>query len=270
MTSKKTRWQSEPDLTLQEAADLLGVHYMTAYRYVRTGRLQPRRRALARATRRPRQDRGRGAGRDNDRAGAEGTMRRLTSLLVRVTRPKRGDSSRPHWVPLTAPRTSTSTCSVPRCGVGDDWAAGRLDVADEHRAVVMYRLIGRLGPLFARRGTAAPSCSAHPWATPMGSLPRSSRIHCGRGFSITDLGANTPAASWANSIAGTQRIVRVGVVVSTPIDDALVAETSHIKTHHHGPVVLGVAIRDQDHAIALGGDIWTTSREAVDHFDATT
>ena len=29
----------EPDLTLQEAADLLGVHYMTAYRYVRTGRL---------------------------------------------------------------------------------------------------------------------------------------------------------------------------------------------------------------------------------------
>ena len=32
----------EPDLTLQEAADLLGVHYMTAYRYVRTGRLPAR------------------------------------------------------------------------------------------------------------------------------------------------------------------------------------------------------------------------------------
>ena len=29
----------ERELTLQEAADLLGVHYMTAYRYVRTGRL---------------------------------------------------------------------------------------------------------------------------------------------------------------------------------------------------------------------------------------
>ena len=27
------------DVSLQEAADILGVHYMTAYRYVRTGRL---------------------------------------------------------------------------------------------------------------------------------------------------------------------------------------------------------------------------------------
>jgi len=37
------------------------------------------------------------------------------------------------------------------------------------------------------------------------------------------------------------------------------------------PVVLGgAAIRDHDHVVSLGGDIWTTSaREAVDHFDAT-
>src|SRR4051794_39840097 len=32
-----------PPITLQEAADRLGVHYMTAYRYVRTGRLPARR-----------------------------------------------------------------------------------------------------------------------------------------------------------------------------------------------------------------------------------
>ena len=31
---------TESRLTLQEAADRLGVHYMTAYRYVRTGRLE--------------------------------------------------------------------------------------------------------------------------------------------------------------------------------------------------------------------------------------
>jgi methanogenic corrinoid protein MtbC1 len=37
--------------------------------------------------------------------------------------------------------------------VGDGWAAGRISVADEHRAtVVAQRLIGRLGPRFARRG----------------------------------------------------------------------------------------------------------------------
>ena len=39
MTAEKGGGSREPDLTLQEAADLLGVHYMTAYRYVRTGRL---------------------------------------------------------------------------------------------------------------------------------------------------------------------------------------------------------------------------------------
>jgi len=74
----------------------------------------------------------------------------------------------------------------------------------------------------------------------------------GRGFSITDLGANTPAASWANTIAGTQRIVGVGVVVSTHVDDALIAATiATIKANHDRPVVLGgVAIRDQAHALA--------------------
>ena len=35
-------------ITLQEAADRLGVHYMTAYRYVRTGRM-PATRARARS-----------------------------------------------------------------------------------------------------------------------------------------------------------------------------------------------------------------------------
>ena len=153
--------------------------------------------------------------------------------------------------------------------------SARLDVADEHRAtVVMYRLVGRLGPLFARRGTTrgaivlgAPTGDPHGLATALVADPLR-----GRGFSITDLGANTPAASWANTIAGTQRVVGVGVVVSTPVDDALIAATiATIKAHHDGPVVLGgVAIRDQAHAVALGGDIWTTSaREAVDHFDAT-
>ena len=45
MTSRTTRTAAplaEP-ISLQEAASRLGVHYMTAYRYVRTGRLPARR-----------------------------------------------------------------------------------------------------------------------------------------------------------------------------------------------------------------------------------
>ena len=163
-------------------------------------------------------------------------VRRLTSLLVQ------GDEAEA-WRLLQAALGSAyspedlylDVLGPAMRRVGDDWATGRLDVADEHRAtVVMYRLVGRLGPLFARRGTTrgaivlgAPVGDPHGLATALVADPLR-----GRGFSITDLGANTPAASWANTIAGMQRIVGVGVVVSTPVDDAL---DRHNHRHNQDP-----------------------------------
>ena len=121
VTPKKDGGSREPDLTLQEAADLLGVHYMTAYRYVRTGRLPGTRVGAHWHVRHADLDKiaaaappGRKAA--TRRAPKKDYVRQLSRCWYGVTRPKRGDSSRPHWVPLTAPRTSTSTCSVPRCG----------------------------------------------------------------------------------------------------------------------------------------------------------
>ena len=233
MTPKKGGGSREPDLTLQEAADLLGVHYMTAYRYVRTGRLPGTRVGAHWHVRHADLDKiaaaapaGRNAA--TRRAPKKDYVRRLTSLLVQ------GDEAEA-WRLLQAALGSAyspedlyfDVLGPAMRRVGDDWATGRLDVADEHRAtVVMYRLVGRLGPLFARRGTTrgaivlgAPVGDPHGLATALVADPLR-----GRGFSITDLGANTPAASWANTIAGTQRIVGVGVVVSTPVDDALIAD----------------------------------------------
>lgn len=270
----------EPDLTLQEAADLLGVHYMTAYRYVRTGRLPAHRVGAHWYVRHADLERIAAAAPAGRNAATRRTpkkhyVHRLAALLVQ------GDEAEA-WRLVQAALGSAYTpeslyfdvLGPAMRRVGDDWAAGRLAVAGEHRAtVVMYRLVGRLGPLFARRGTTrgaivlgAPMGDPHGLATALVADPLR-----GRGFSISDLGANTPAASWADTLAGTPRVVGVGVVVSTPVDDALVAATiATIKAHHEGPVVVGgVAIRDQTHATALGGDIWTTSaREAVDHFDA--
>jgi len=271
--------REEPDLTLQEAADLLGVHYMTAYRYVRTGRLPGTRVGAHWHVRRADLDKiaaAAPAGRSAAKRGVpkKDYVRRLTSLLVQ------GDESEA-WRLLQAALGSAyspedlyfDVLGPAMRRVGDDWEAGRIDVGDEHRAtVVMYRLVGRLGPLFARRGTSrgtvvlgAPIGDPHGLATARVADPLR-----GRGFSITDLGANTPADSWASTVAGTQRLAGVGVVVSTPVEDALVASTiATIKSYHHGPVVLGgVAIRDHAHATALGGDIWTTSaRQAVDELD---
>jgi methanogenic corrinoid protein MtbC1 len=210
------------------------------------------------------------------RAPKKDYVSRLTSLLVQ------GDEAEA-WRLLQAALSSAyspedlyfDVLGPAMRRIGDDWASGRLDAGDEHRAtVVMYRLVGRLGPLFARRGTprgaivlGAPAGDPHGLASALVADPLR-----GRGFSITDLGANTPAASWANTIAATQRVSAVGVVVSTPVDDAVIAATiAAIRAHHDGPVVLGgVAVRDQAHAVALGGDVWTTSaREAVNHFDVT-
>jgi excisionase family DNA binding protein len=271
----------EPDLTLQEAADLLGVHYMTAYRYVRTGRLPGTRVGAHWRVRRADLDHiaaAAPAGRNpaNRRAPKRNYVTRLASLLVQGDEPEAWRLLQAALGSAFSPEDLYFDVLAPAMRrVGDDWAANRLDVADEHRAtVVMYRLIGRLGPLFARRGTTrgvivlgVPAGDLHGLATALVA-----DVLRGRGFSVADLGANTPATSWANTIAGTQRVVGVGVVVSTPVDDALIATTiATIKANHDGPVVVGgIAIRDQAHAVALGGDTWTTSaRGVVDHFDAT-
>jgi excisionase family DNA binding protein len=282
MTGKDTIDRAT-QLTVQQAADMLGVHYMTAYRYIRTGRLPATRVGnhwhvrpadLARIA--PKAAPGRNTATRTTRApGKKNYVRQLVPLLVQ------GDESEA-WRLVQAALVSAYTpenlyldvLGPAMHRIGTEWAAGRLDVAAEHRAtVVMYRLVGRLGPLFARPGTTrgrvvlgAPAGDPHGLATALVADPLR-----GRGFSITDLGANTPPASWANALAGTtQRIVGVGVVVSTSVDDTLAAATiATIKTQHEVPVVLGgVAIADQAHAERLGADIWTTSaRQAVDRFD---
>jgi len=279
VTPTKGGRSREPDLTLQEAADLLGVHYMTAYRYVRTGRLPGKLVGTQWHVRPADLDRIASAASPGRKAATRRTpkkdyVRRLAALLAkgdeaeawRLVQAALGSAYNPEdlYFDVLGPAMQR---------VGTDWAAGRLDVADEHRAtVVMYRIVGRLGPLFVRRGTprgavviGAPAGDPHGLATALVADPLR-----GRGFSVTDLGANTPAASWSRTVARTPRLAGVGVVVSATVDDAVVTATiTTIKAHYDGPVVLGgVAIRDEAHALALGGDVWTNfAREAVDHFD---
>ena len=148
--------------------------------------------------------------------------------------------------------------------VGDEWEAGRISVAEEHRASTLaYRLVGRLGPSFTRRGPArGSSCSARPPAT--GTASRSALLADplrGRGFTVADLGADTPAASFAEIVANEER--------------------DHCRRHrrlrrrgrsrrvgdHRGdpfgadvPVLLGGrTITDAAHATCLGADAYSDS-----------
>ena len=147
-------------INLREAADRLGVHYMTAYRYVRTGRLPARRqgsqwrvapgdlgavtRSTAKAGRHP------GSGTPS----RDVARRRLERRLVAGDEPGA-------WVVVEASLGAgahpddvlVDAVGAAMRAVGEGWAAGDYTVDDEHRAtVVALRLVARLGPRFARRG----------------------------------------------------------------------------------------------------------------------
>ena len=94
----------------------------------------------------------------------------------------------------------------------------------------------------------------------------------GRGLAVVDLGANTPDESFVETVASVSRLVATGIVMSTKLDNALVAATiAAIKTATDAPIVLGgVAVRNASHARRLGADASTSSaRAAVEWFDAT-
>ena len=98
--------------------------------------------------------------------------------------------------------------------IGDRWESGELTVADEHRSVgVATRIVGRLGPSFARPGRrrgsvviGAPSGDAH--ALPVAFV---SDLLRAAGFGVVDLGANTPASAFVDAARGADRLCSVAI-----------------------------------------------------------
>ena len=270
----------KPDeLSLQEAADLLGVHYMTAYRYVRTGRLVAERRdnhwhvprssiASMRAASPP------GRHRHDNHSGRD-YPGELATLLTegdeaeawRLVQNALASAFTPEqlYLDVLAPAMRT---------VGDNWEAGRTSIAEEHRASALaFRLVGRLGPSFTRRGPkrglvvlGTPTGDRHGFATALLADPLR-----GRGFAVADLGTDTPAASFAEIVTNEDRACAAGIAVSVDVGDEVVSGTiDAIRTARAVPVLLGGrAITDAVHARRLGADAYSaTATDALAWFDA--
>src|SRR5690606_4475259 len=84
---------------------------------------------------------------------------------------------------------------------------------------------------------------------------------------VVDLGADTPAASFAAAVARTTRLVAVGVCVTTGGRDDAAAEAVaalHATSRPEGGpvhVILGGrAIGSEHHARSLGADAWSDAR----------
>jgi excisionase family DNA binding protein len=260
---------AEP-ISLQEAARRLDVHYMTAYRYVRTGKL-PARREGTQWLVDPR-DLGLLAGQDRgDPASTPGSHRARPNRPAALgSRMAAGDEAGAWRIVDDALASGMEPSGVyldllaPALrSLGDGWAAGTVTVAEEHRAsAVALRIIGRLGPMFARRGRkrglvviGAPAADQH-------SLPSAlvADLLRGQGFEVIDLGANTPAASFAETAQHAPRLVAVVIGVTTPASDRTVQATVRElrRSGIAAPVLVGgAAVSDAEHALRLGADAWT-------------
>lgn len=240
------------EVGLREASEGLGLHYMTVYRYVRSGKLPARReggkwlvrrsdlRALAGEPQAPVERGRRGHPRHEARVG-----RLVTRLLA-------GDEAGA-WTVISealASGATASAVSIELIGaamreVGERWARGAASVADEHRAsIIAHRLVGRGGAHVARRGRHRGIIVLGAPVGEMHSLPSAllTNVLRAEGFEVHDLGANVPTEDFVACVAGLQPVWAVGIVVTTnPPSRALVPLVRELRRRVKVPVVVGGA-----------------------------
>ncbi|MCJ7437864.1 MAG: helix-turn-helix domain-containing protein [Acidimicrobiia bacterium] len=266
-------------ISLTVAAERLGVHYMTAYRYVRTGRLPATRdgvqwrvdpvdidRWLSETP--PPASRGSRAGARHrlEHRMVAGDVVGAWSIIERTL--ASGATPAEIYLELLIPSLRS---------IGGRWATGALSIVDEHRAsVTAQRLIGRLGPRFLHhgrtRGTVvigAPSGDLHALPSAiMSDLLRDLR------FTVVDLGAGAPPGTFVDATRDVSRLLAVCVGVSGGgCDDAIAATVAAVKEAGVAAPVLvgGGGVADADHARRLGADGWTgaDARTALAAIEAT-
>ncbi len=261
------------EVELTEAARRLRVHYMTAYRYVRTGQLPAARRGgrwwvTARAISDFRSERGRPRVASDGVSGA-GSPAALVRRLVQ------GDEGG-CWQLLQAQlengrepqRLLTEGLAVAMRRIGDAWAAGVLTVADEHRATaVALRLLARLGPMCVRPGRPRGAVLLACVPGEQHSLPSAivAAVVRGAGYTVVELGADTPLAALEETLTA-QHLVAAGLSVGS--DDRLEACREAVRTVRGvAPTVPllvgGPAVTSEQQARDLGADRW-----AADAHDA--
>ncbi len=252
------------DVTLQEAAEFLGVHYMTAYRYVRLGTLQAHKSGNVWRVRREDLDTFRAA------VPAVGVARPPAPWAERLeSRLLAGDGGGAWGVVEAAlasggdPRSIYLDVITPAMvSIGERWEKGELDIAIEHRASgVANRLVGRLGPRFTRRGrtlgtvlVGAPAGEHH--ALPVSMAADLIRLE---GYEVSDLGADTPPASFAMAAESLDRLVAVGISVTSPMNLGSARDTIVLLRDqlNNVPIMVGgKAIQSDDMRLDLGADFW--------------
>jgi excisionase family DNA binding protein len=259
---------STADVTLQEAADLLGVHYMTAYRYVRLGLLPADK--IGGTWRVSREDLDQFRSVPAVVSGDGGGKRRAPWAERLEMRLLAGDT-RGAWGVVEAALAAGSeleeiyidVLSPAMRSIGAKWAAGEIDVSMEHRASgIAMRIVGRLGPRFARRGRTRGAIIIGSPAGERHALPVALVADVVRqaGWEVSDLGADVPSQSFVFALREITDVVAVGIGVTTEEHfDSAAEAVAAIRSMGRRDVLIvlgGLAIRDEEHARSLGADAY--------------
>lgn len=253
-------------LTLHEAAEALGVHYMTAYRYVRLGLLAAAKQGGVWQVAQGDLDAFR-RGAPTAPQPPKGSRRRAPWSERLEARLMAGDAHGA-WGVIEAAMTAgvgldrvyTQVLSPALASIGSRWERGEIDISIEHRASgIAMRIIGRLGPRFVSRGRTkglvilgSPAGERH--SLPVAILADLIRLER---WDVSDLGADVPVESFVHAATTASDLVAVGVSVTAPGSLASAAQTCaalRVAVPDVLLVVGGGAVRDAQHAAELGAD----------------
>lgn len=251
-------------VSLREAAETLGVHYMTAYRYVRKGKLP-----AVKVDNEYRVEPADVAALRDPTIGPKPSTELLQARLVASDEPGAWmiiETALDSGLPPARIYTDLLIPSINRIGIVH--GANMDSVHKVHQATaVTTRLMARLGPLFRRRGSAkarvligAVANDTHALAPAM----MADLLRCAR-FDVIDLGADTPADSFARAVADNPGI---GVVALTSTsagnDDEIVTTIRTIRSEAPVPILLGGrGVVSTDHARSLGADGWAEDLDSA-------
>jgi MerR family transcriptional regulator, light-induced transcriptional regulator len=265
-------------LTMAEAADRLGVHYMTVYRRVRLGIL-PARKVSGSWRINPADLAGQRAGANPAGGPTIGTTRpptpasrpkRRAPWVARLKRRMLAGDIAGSWQVVEAAMASgvePQGVYVELLGpalheIGDAWQRGEIGIAEEHLASgVAISIIGRMGPRFRRRGRHRGTVLV---AMPVGErhglgVAMLADILAKAGFEALNLGPDTPPASLQAAMAERDDLIAVviSVVSAAHLPGAARLAAAARRIDPEVTIVAGgFAVPDQATAQRLGADGW--------------
>lgn len=252
-------------MTLQQAADRLGVHYMTAYRYVKLGLLYAEKhRGAWRVTEDDLSrflDSGESPTTPTDSEADD--LASFESAVLEGDEPGAWDVLQ-RWTSGADEPTDLHVDLIAKtmASIGRRWAEGHLTIAQEHQASeVVARLLARYGPSVTARGrrrgrVVVGGAPGDPHRLPSALFSDLIRAH---GVEVTDLGANVPAETFLEAARRAEGNLVVCISVTGPDHEAGVRSAVAAVRSEYPELTIAIgggAVTSKEQARSLGADLW--------------